>query len=104
MSGLGRAAVAGLAFVVLGTCGARVSGEIGQACMAGGRSAANPALCGCIQQVANQTLSRSDQARAASFFEDPDLAQETRTRDDARSEAFWDRYRAFSTAAERSCG
>ncbi|GGL50986.1 hypothetical protein GCM10011392_01410 [Wenxinia marina] len=93
-----------VAFAVLGSCGGgTASGEIGQACMAGGRSAANPRLCGCIQSVANQTLSRADQRRAARFFDDPDEAQETRTRDDSATEAFWRRYRDFANRAESAC-
>ncbi|WP_373354359.1 arginine transporter [Pseudoroseicyclus sp. CXY001] len=72
--------------------------------MAGGRSAANPALCSCVQRVADQSLSNSDQRRAATFFEDPHLAQEARTADTPAMEDFWRRYRAFATAAERACG
>ncbi|WP_235923980.1 arginine transporter [Pseudoroseicyclus tamaricis] len=85
-------------------CGPRLTGEVSEACMAGGRSAANPALCSCVQQVANQTLSGSDRRRAATFFEDPHLAQEARTADTPAMEAFWTRYRAFADTAERVCG
>ena len=100
-----RISVALIVIFALGSCGGgRVSGDIGQACMNGGRSAANPALCSCVQRVANQTLSGADQRRAASFFDDPHQAQETRTRDDASSEAFWGRYRAFADSARAQCG
>ncbi|TNC63559.1 arginine transporter [Rubellimicrobium roseum] len=92
------------ALVVLGGCGGRVSGDIGRACMAGGRNAASPQLCSCVQGVANQSLSASDQRRAALFFEDPDRAQETRASDRAGDEAFWLRYKAFSQRAEAICG
>lgn len=96
-------ALTGLA--ALSACaGGGVSGEIGQACMAGGRSAANPALCSCIQSVANQMLSSSEQNRAAEFFNDPQAAQDTRQADGRATEAFWDRYRAFASQASRSCG
>jgi hypothetical protein len=81
-----------------------VSGDIGKACMDAGRAAANPALCSCIQQVANQSLSRADQRRAAEFFADPQKAQDTRTANAAATEAFWLRYRAFSDRASASCG
>ncbi|MGZ9812226.1 hypothetical protein ACXN5S_17320 [Pseudoroseicyclus sp. H15] len=57
-----------------------------------------------MQQVANQSLSNSDQRRAATFFEDPQLAQEARTSDTPAMEAFWQRYRAFADSAERICG
>ncbi|PIE11846.1 MAG: arginine transporter [Rhodobacterales bacterium] len=90
-----------LSLAVLASCGAR--GTIGKACSGSDRSAANPRLCNCIQSVANRTLSRADQRRAAPFFEDPDKAQEMRARDDAGSEAFWRRYKDFAEAAERSC-
>ena len=89
--------------IVLASCGPRVSGEVGKACMAGGRSAANPALCSCVQQAANRTLSGSDQARAASFFEDPQKAQDMRAATTASANAFWDRYRNFSNTAEAMC-
>lgn len=94
-----------LSLTLLTACGAGgVTGPIGNACMDADRSAANPALCSCVQSVADQTLSGSEQRRAAGFFEDPDKAQAARTSDNASTEAFWDRYRAFSDAARRSCG
>ena len=43
--------------------GARgATGDISKACLAADRRAASPALCSCVQQVANQSLSGSDQA------------------------------------------
>ena len=92
------------ALAALAACGPRLSGDISRGCMSSGRSAANSALCSCVQQVANQTLSASDQRRAATFFEDPHLAQEARTADTPAMEAFWQRYRAFADTAERACG
>ena len=93
-----------VALGVLASCSGGVSGTVGAACLTGGRSSATPVLCSCIQGVADQTLSRADQRRAAAFFDDPDEAQETRTSDSPSTEAFWRRYRDFSNAAERSCG
>lgn len=94
-----------LALTGLAACsgGRGVSGPVGSACLGGGRGAATPVLCSCVQGVADQTLSASDQRRAATFFDDPDKAQETRAADDSASEAFWARYRAFADAAERVC-
>ncbi|WP_296427944.1 arginine transporter [Yoonia sp.] len=83
--------------------GGRVSGDVGTACMEAGRRDASPALCSCVQQVASQTLSGRDQERAAAFFADPQLAQDTRQSDNASSEAFWLRYKAFSDQATRIC-
>ena len=99
---LGLSAALG-ALWVLGGCGGGVSGDISRACMASGRDAASPQLCSCVQGVANQTLSGTDQRRAARFFDDPDRAQDTRTSDRAGDEAFWERYRAFADTAEVIC-
>ena len=90
--------------LALNSCGVGVRGEVGKACMASGRSAANPALCSCVQQAANQDLSGRDQKLAATFFEDPQRAQDVRQSDRAGHEAFWLRYKAFSSRAQRMCG
>jgi hypothetical protein len=76
---------------------------IENACRTSGRSAASRSLCSCIQTVANVKLKRTDQRKAAKFFNDPHLAQETRQSSNSSKEAFWLRYKAFSAAAERSC-
>lgn len=89
---------------VVGGCGGGVSGEIGRACMMGGRDAASPQLCSCIQGVANQSLSGADQRRVARFFTDPEEAEKTRASDSQRNEALWERYRAFTARAEAICG
>ena len=80
------------------------AGPIQKACLAADRSAASPALCGCVQAVADRNLSGRDKGRVPRFFRNPHLAQETRQSDNPRDEAFWRRYKAFVTAAERSCG
>ncbi|MCC7321933.1 MAG: arginine transporter [Rubellimicrobium sp.] len=92
--------------LVLDGCGGgvRVSGEIGTACIGGGRDAANPALCSCVQRAADQALTAAEQRRAATFFANPHLAQEVRQSDRASDERFWQRYRAFSERAEAMCG
>lgn len=77
--------------------------QIESACNRSDRAAASRPLCRCIQQVANQTLNRSDQRQAARFFRDPDRAQQVRASRDDRDRAFWQRYRAFVTAAEQRC-
>ncbi|MBQ1204160.1 MAG: arginine transporter [Loktanella sp.] len=92
------------AVATLAACGgSRVSGDISNACMSGGRSAASPQLCSCVQQVANQSLSRADQSRAASFFSDPQHAQDTRQSGNPNDAAFWRRYRAFTDLATQVC-
>lgn len=94
------------ALASLAACGGGgrgATGDISQACLAANRSAASPALCSCVQQVANQSLSGSDQARAATFFDNPQLAQDTRQSDRPGDERFWTRYRAFSDLASEIC-
>ncbi len=76
---------------------------IQNACVRSDRAGANPALCSCIQQVANQHLTRRDQRQAARFFRDPDRAQQVRMSRTDNDRAFWQRYRAFADAAEARC-
>ncbi|MEJ8563228.1 arginine transporter [Yoonia sp. GPGPB17] len=86
-----------------GSGGGGATGDISRACLEADRRAASPALCSCVQQVANQSLSGRDQARAVTFFEDPQLAQDTRQSDRSADERFWDRYRAFTDLASEIC-
>ncbi|SFC35208.1 hypothetical protein [Tropicimonas isoalkanivorans] len=76
---------------------------IERACIRSNRSAATRPLCGCIQGVADQMLTRREQRMAAKFFRDPHRAQEIRQSDDAWHEAFWKRYKAFGTTAGNVC-
>ena len=73
------------------------------ACNRSDRPQATRALCRCIGSVANQTLTRAEQRRAARFFRDPQLAQDIRMSRSARDNEFWTRYRAFGAAAEQRC-
>lgn len=98
---LNRIAIAA-ATVVL-TAPLAMAGPIDSACVRSDRARGNAPLCGCIQQVANQTLSRSDQRRAASFFQDPHRAQEVRMSKSDPDNAFWARYKRFTSAAEAYC-
>ena len=93
-----------VSLAALAACSGGVTGPVGTACIEGGRSAANPVLCSCVQAVADQTLTGAEQRRAARFFDDPDRAQETRTSDRPADEEFWARYRAFADTARASCG
>jgi hypothetical protein len=78
------------------------AGPIDSACMQAGRSNSS-ATCGCIQQVADMTLSHRDQRRAASFFHDPDRAQVVRMSDSKSDNDFWARYKNFASTAEGYC-
>lgn len=80
-----------------------VAGPIDSACMRSERNSRSTSLCGCIQQVADMTLSRSDQRRAADFFKDPHRAQEVRTSKSNSDNAFWTRYKNFASTAEAYC-
>ncbi|KEO60992.1 hypothetical protein DT23_11430 [Thioclava indica] len=78
------------------------AGAIDSACMKAGRSNSS-ATCGCIQQVADMTLSNRDQRRAASFFRDPDRAQVVRMSESKSDNDFWARYKKFASTAEGYC-
>lgn len=80
-----------------------VAGPIDSACIRSERGAANAPLCGCIQQVADKTLSRADQRRAAGFFRDEDQAQAVRMSKSDADNAFWARYKNFAATAEAYC-
>ena len=79
------------------------AGPIERACLGSDRQAANRALCGCIQQVADMTLQGGDQRRAAAFFKDPEKANATWLSQSAADDAFWDRYKNFGTTAAANC-
>lgn len=89
--------------VLLLAPGAVSAAQIERACLRADRPDANRALCGCIQDAANLTLSDRDQRRAAKFFTDPQDAQDTRQSDRRADERFWARYRAFGETAEAYC-
>jgi hypothetical protein len=82
---------------------AAYAGPVESACIRSDRRQATAALCRCIDSVAQQTLTRSEQRRAASFFRDPELAQQTRMSKRDSDNAFWARYRAFGETAEQYC-
>ena len=95
-------------------CGGRSSGKRGapvlyaegpmsKACLASDRKARSKALCGCVQAVANRELSAGDQRIAASFWKDPQRAQDMRQSDNARHEKFWRGYKAYGQQVERLC-
>lgn len=79
------------------------SGPISQACRSAGRKSASRARCGCVQAVANRSLSTADQKKGAAFFKNPQRAQDTRQSDNAANERFWKRWKAYSNDAARLC-
>lgn len=80
-----------------------VAGPIDSACIRSDRNSRSQSLCGCIQQVADMTLSRADQRRAAGFFKDPHQAQVVRMSKSNADNAFWTRYKNFASTAEAYC-
>ena len=98
-----KAVLTGLTMAVL-VSGYAQAEAIERACLKSDRKEANRMLCGCIQDVANLTLSNSEQRRAAGFFADPHKAQTTRQSDSRRDEVFWGRYQSFGKYAQEYCG
>lgn len=78
-------------------------GPIEKACLKSGRAGADRLLCGCIQDVAEATLSTAEIRKAAAFFKDPHKAQVLRQSDRRSDEAFWERYKLFGATAETYC-
>lgn len=79
------------------------SGPIQQACQSDGRKAASRARCGCVQAVANQSLSASDQRRGAKYFKNPQALQDVRQSDNASNERFWKAWKQFGQNAAALC-
>ncbi len=79
------------------------SGPIQQACQSAGRKNASRARCGCIQAVADWTLSPQDQRRGAGFFSNPQALQDVRQSDIASNERFWDAWKAYGQQAAEFC-
>ncbi|WP_246253545.1 hypothetical protein [Sulfitobacter maritimus] len=79
------------------------TGPIQKACLADGRRGASQARCGCVQAVADQTLSWSEQRTGVKVFRDPHRLQEMRQSDNARDNAFWSTWKAFGQSAAAAC-
>jgi len=89
--------------LILSAAPAFAAGTIEKACVRSDRQAASRALCGCIQDVADLTLSGTDQRLAATFFKDPHKSQQIRQSDRRSNELFWQRYKSFGSTAEAYC-
>ena len=92
---------AGVASAVL--AGPAQAEIIESACLKSDRPGVSRMLCGCIQDVADLTLTRSDQRKAATFFADPHRAQEVRQSISRSDQNFWDRYKRFGSSAKTYC-
>jgi hypothetical protein len=91
---------AGLA---LGFGSAASAGVLERACNASPQQSSDRNLCGCIQQVADLTLSGREQKLAAGFFKDPQKAQVMRQSARRRDEKFWGKYKVFGEYAALYC-
>ena len=80
------------------------SGPISRACLMSDRKARSRQLCGCIQAVADMSLSSRDQSLAASFYTNPQKAQDVRQSDNPMNERFWKKYREYADTSEQICG
>ncbi|MCR8722998.1 hypothetical protein [Frigidibacter sp. ROC022] len=87
----------------LSMAGVAKAGVVERACLSSDRKGASRALCGCIQQVADLTLSRSDQRLAAKFFKDPQKAQDIRQSKSSSHNDFWGKYKNFGDTAAAFC-
>jgi hypothetical protein len=79
------------------------AGPIERACLQSSRTAANGAVCACIQTVADQTLRGQDQRKAAKLITNPDAAHEVWLSKRPGDDAFWERYKNFGATAEAYC-
>jgi len=86
-----------------GTVARGAGGPIASACLSAGRKGASRARCGCVQAVANSALSASDQRKGATFFADPQRAQDIRQSGTSLNSAFWERWKAFGARAAKQC-
>ncbi|MBW4707118.1 hypothetical protein KX928_04895 [Roseobacter sp. YSTF-M11] len=79
------------------------SGPIGTACLVHDRPNATRARCGCIQAVADRTLTQQQQKRSVVYFSDPGLLQDVRQSDAPGNARFWEAWKNFAETAETVC-
>jgi hypothetical protein len=95
--------ILGAALLVFATASLASAGPIERACVRSDRQGATRALCDCIDGVGRKLLNNGDQRKAASFYKNPELAQEIRQSTKVHNEEFWKRYQAYVAAAEQMC-
>jgi len=76
---------------------------IERACLQSDRPGVSRAVCRCVGDAAEMTLSRSDMRTGAQFFSDPGRAQDVQLSDTRRDDAFWARWQQFGVTAEALC-
>lgn len=80
------------------------AGAIEKACRSSERSYQKASLCRCIQEIADQSLTRSERSTVSKWFADPHKAQVVRQSGRRSDERLWERYKAFGEIAARACG
>ncbi len=91
------------AVLMLATACTVAAGPIESACNRSDRKASNRQLCNCIQKVANSSLRKGDQRRAATFFNSPEKAHKAWMSKNGSDDAFWERYKSFGAQAKQYC-
>ena len=78
-------------------------GDIYDACRDAGRTEATDHRCGCVQWVADQTLTPTQQQRGAGYFVDQQGLQDARQSDGSANERFWTAWKEFGQQAGQQC-
>ncbi len=97
-----RAAVLYLSILSLAGCGGGGASTPERACLTSDRSPGQE-VCSCVQQVADQTLSRRDQKLAAQIIGDPDKFREYQKSSNPSRKAFVERYRLWGSTSSEVC-
>lgn len=92
-----------LTSVLLPSHAALAGGSVERACLYADRPEATRNLCGCIQDVADAMLTRSERSKVAKFFKEPHKTQETRQSGRRTDEAFWQKYKEFGQTVSTYC-
>jgi len=59
--------------------------------------------CSCIQSIADRTLNNSQQRKGATFFANPQRAQDTRQSDRRADTEMWEAWKNFGQTAAAIC-
>ncbi|MFV2003046.1 MAG: hypothetical protein ACC619_08695 [Paracoccaceae bacterium] len=75
-----------------------------RACLLSDRDGNSAAVCACIQDAADLTLTGADQRLASGIFKSPQKADELPRSGRPANKQFWGRYLDFGEIAEAFCG
>jgi hypothetical protein len=94
---------ASIAFGCVGAGPSHAWQVIEAACKITGGPGASLQFCTCMQQVADLSLSLTEQKLAAFFLRNPGEAGEIKRRNPAHHQTFWTRFESFSLSTRRHC-